>query len=187
MNRKSILIALVILQVVIIGAMLLKAMLPLLTGREIELRVTVRDPREIFRGNYVALNYGFNRINLDSIRNDIPPGAAFHYGDALFIELKESGQFYEAGGVWMSPPRGNMPFLKTIVEYPFYNHEGQDRFLHLQAGIESYFTDPQTAKEIEEKLRDQVSGEETLPVSVTVMVTSTGEARIKRINYEGVK
>lgn len=182
MSKKGILIGLVIFQVLIIAGMLLKAMLPLLTGQEIELKVAARDPRDVFRGDYAALNYEFNQVSLDSIPNDIPPDAAFNYGDVLFVELKKAGRFYAPSGVWISPPANGSVFLKTIVEYPFRNIEGQYPFLSLQAGIESYFTDPKTAKTIEEDLRDQTVNENAPVVSATVMVTSAGEARIKRIN-----
>lgn len=184
MNKKGILIGLVIFQVLIIAGILLKAMLPLLIGQEIELRVVARDPRDVFRGNYVALNYEFNQISLDSIPHDIPPEAEFNYGDELYVELKKSDSFYAPSGVWMSPPENGSPFLKAIVQYPFRNIEGQYPFLHLQAGIESYFTDPKTARAVEEDLRDQIFDENTPPISATVMVTAGGEARIKRINID---
>lgn len=187
MNKKGILIGLVIFQVLIIAGMLLKAMLPLLTGQEIELRVITRDPRDVFRGNYVALNYEFNQISLDSIPHDIPPEAEFNYGDVLFVELKKSDGFYAPSGVWMSPPQNDSPILKAIVQYPFRNIEGQYPFLHLQAGIESYFTDPKTAKAIEKDLRDQIINEDAPLISTTVMVTSGGEARIKRIHISMVE
>ncbi|MCB0264480.1 MAG: GDYXXLXY domain-containing protein, partial [Calditrichaeota bacterium] len=72
MKNKYILIALVVFQLAIVGGMLLMAMLPLLTGQPVQLEVTLRDPRDLFRGNYVYLFYDINRLPLDSLENDLP-------------------------------------------------------------------------------------------------------------------
>jgi uncharacterized membrane-anchored protein len=187
MNNKGVLMVLVIFQLAVIAGMLLKAMLPLWTGKEIELRVTPRDPRDIFRGDYVALTYEFSRVNLDSLPNDIPEDAEFFYGDVLFVELKPSRGYYVPAGVWMSPPQNDVTFLKAIVEYNVLSRQfsGGGQILDLKCGIESYFTDRETARKMEEQLRNRVftEGEEAPSISVTVMVAPGGEARIKRVSY----
>ena len=47
--------------VVLIGMIVFKAM-PLWTGEPILLRVVPVDPRDMFRGDYVAISYDFSRI-----------------------------------------------------------------------------------------------------------------------------
>lgn len=180
MKHKSIPIALAVFQILILAGMLFKAMLPLLTGTEIQLEVTPRDPRELFRGNYVALNYDFNTLQLDSIPNDISPEAQYSYGDELYIELKKSGAVYRAAGLWQAQPESTTPYLKAIVErnyYPGYP------YIQLSCGIESYFTDPDKARAIEERLINQLPDDgHRDPITVSVMVAANGESRLKEIH-----
>ncbi len=178
--KKFVLWGLTAFQVLIIGGMLAKAMLPLLTGQEIELQVNLHDPRELFRGNYVALNYGFSRINLDETPNDIPLDAEFHFGDVLYLALQKNGQFFEAAGLWQSPPKDSAIFLRGIVSHRVFKNQ---RIISLNYGIESYFTDPEQAKTLETQLR-RPAAVDSLPLpTVTVMVDKAGTARIKRVNY----
>lgn len=180
MKKKIVLLGLTAFQVLIIAGMLVKAMLPLLTGQEIELQVDFRDPRELFRGNYVTLNYRFNRINLDELPNDIPPGAKYHYGDRLYLALKKTARFYEAAGLWQSPPKDSAIFLRGTVRRRVYPNQ---RVILLNYGIESYFTDPAQAKTMETQLRRPVAAD-SAKVIVSVMVDKSGNARIKRVDWE---
>jgi len=179
-KKNFLLLELSLFQIIIIAVMLVKAMLPLLTGQEIELQVDFRDPRELFRGNYVALNYRFNRINLDDLPNDIPPDAEYHYGDVLYLALKKNERFYEADGLWQSPPKDGAIFLRGIVSRRVYANQ---RVISLNYGIESYFTDPEQAKTLETQLRRPAVADSLAMPTVTVMVDKSGGARIKRVNY----
>lgn len=183
MNKKIVLLGLAIFQVLIIAGMLAKAMLPLLTGQEIELQVDFRDPRALFRGNYVALNYRFNRVNLDKLPNDIPPDVKYHYGDQLYLTLKKTGQFYTAAGLWQSPPKDGEIFLRGIVRHRVYPNQ---RVISLNYGIESYFTDPAQAKTMEAQLGHPVAADSAKMI-VSVVVDKSGNARIKRVDWERQK
>ncbi len=181
MKNKIVLPGLALFQMLIIAGMLVQAMLPLLTGREIELPVTLRDPRDLFRGNYVALNYEINQINRDAVPNDLPPEAEYRYGDVLYLELKKQGRFPAPAGLWQKPPQNGVLYLRGIVQQPVF--PGGSRTIELRFGIESYFTDLEAAKALEEKIFRRTPGDSLPPVTVTARVAPDGQARIQRVNY----
>ena len=180
MKNKYILVALVVFQLAIVGGMLLMAMLPLLTGQPVQLEVTLRDPRDLFRGNYVYLFYDINRLPLDSLENDLPKEGNLNFGDELFVSLKQRGDVFVADGVWQHRPE-NRRFIKGIVAYNTWLSD--NTVLSLNYGIESYFTDPKSAKEWEERLRFNPDSTFVSPI-VTAMVDGRGNARIKSIGYK---
>src|SRR5262245_66029647 len=55
-------LGIVLAQVLILISMIVLDAAPLVLGERIKLRVTPVDPRDLFRGDYVVLNYDFNRI-----------------------------------------------------------------------------------------------------------------------------
>lgn len=181
MRNKNLLPALIGFQLLIILGMLGKAMYPLLTGRAVELAVVAYDPRDIFRGNYVALTYDFNAIDLSRVPNDIPEDYACNYGDEFYVELKPEGDLYKTAGVWRSPPKSGAPFIKTIAGHNFFS----SGTLWLNGGIETYFTDPESARELEDYIRQIPADTSAVPlVTVTVKVTSGGAARIQKLNVK---
>ncbi len=185
MKNKGLIIVFIIIQVIIIVVMIGKSMLPLINGTPIELAVQARDPRDIFRGDYVVLNYSFNTLEIDSIPNDLKENKKYRFGDELYLELKQKNKYYEPVGLWENFPaeNGNI-VLKAIVQERYgYFKTGGDGWIYLKCGIESYFTDSKQAKEIEEKLLRRGSLTAQNPVAVTVMVAKNGDARIKQINY----
>ena len=180
MLRKYGLMLLVLLQLAIIAGMLILALLPLLTGSPVRLEVTLRNPRDLFRGNYVALNYDINQVSLDSLPNDLPPDAKYQFGDRLYLELRPDGETYVAAGLWLSPPDGEKLFLQGVVAQRTFL--AGRRVIWLNYGIESYFTDPEEALLMEEQLRNRPDAN-LAPPMVTVMVDGRGRARIKEIDY----
>lgn len=183
MKRKGIIIVIICLQVLIIAGMIAKSMYPLINGKEIELLVQPRDPRDIFRGDYVVLSYNFSRIDLDSIANDLPKKHNYHYGDILYLELIQNGKYYMPIALWQNPPKDKF-FMRVITQ-----NYGYGNIIYLNGGIESFYTDSKSAKKLEEMTQrqpnnqDEEENEKKIKLSVTVMVAPTGEARIKKVNY----
>jgi uncharacterized membrane-anchored protein len=177
MNKKQGLYLLIGLQVAILLGMFAKALYPLWVGEEIALKVAAKDPRDIFRGNYVVLNYDFNRLDLDSIKNndiDSTTLANFNFGDKLFLELKPKGKYYETVGVWQEKPQTNNICMQVIVQSKPYS-----RNIEVKAGIESYFTTTSNAKLLEKAT--SWAAQDSVEVSVAICVASNGAARIKEV------
>ncbi|MCB0287004.1 MAG: hypothetical protein KDE57_10140, partial [Calditrichaeota bacterium] len=92
----------------------------------------------------------------------------------------QRGDVFVADGVWQHRPE-NRRFIKGIVAYNTWLSE--NTVLSLNYGIESYFTDPKSAKEWEERLRFNPDSTFVSPI-VTAMVDGRGNARIKSIGYK---
>lgn len=182
MPRKMILWGLSLFQLLIIAGMLVKALYPLMVGQEVMLKIVAQDPRDIFRGNYVALNYDFSSLDLDSIPHNLPDSSEWYFGDQLYVELKEGENYYQTAGLWTEPPVSGNIYLKAIVQYRFSPRHSY-RFINLGCGIETYFTDPENAKYLEEVIRDiPREGQPNQPLyRVAVAVSESGDARIKRL------
>jgi uncharacterized membrane-anchored protein len=134
-------------------------------------------PTRYFRGNYVVLNYDFNRLDLDSIKNndiDSTTLANFNFGDKLFLELKPKGKYYETVGVWQEKPQTDNICMQVIVQSKPYS-----RNIEVKAGIESYFTTTNNAKSLEKAT--SWAAQDSVEVSVAICVASNGAARIKEV------
>jgi uncharacterized membrane-anchored protein len=169
-------------QLAILTGMVISSMRPLLYGKEIVLQVQSRDPRDIFRGNYVALNYNFSIINLDTLEHQLPSDKIFTYGDKLYLELHPDSLSWKAVALWQEPqPESENVFLAVTVQHMFsYDMDTQANIIELDAGISSYFTNPEKALQIEEMMRQPLD-EPIEAVYVKVMVGKNGQARIKEL------
>jgi uncharacterized membrane-anchored protein len=177
LRNKEILLFAVVLQLLVLAGMFVKALHPLLTGQEVELMVHSKDPRNLLRGNYVRLNYDFNQVALDYVKNDIGDPEQYRYGDVLYAELAQydDGTWYTKG-LWKSPPDNGNPYLRTIAQGNAYGNQ-----VYLKAGIEEYFMEKDEAILLDQLMAARVEGE--VHVTVTVRVTQSGVARIEKINY----
>ena len=66
--RKAIILTAVIMQVLVLAYMAGEREYILKTGTMIHLRTAPIDPRDIFRGDYVRLNYEISRIAIDKLK-----------------------------------------------------------------------------------------------------------------------
>ncbi|GAB4329215.1 MAG: hypothetical protein OHK0038_03250 [Flammeovirgaceae bacterium] len=149
MQNKFFIVAAVLFQVMILGGMFLKAFFPLFMGEEIRLKTVPKDPRDWLRGNYVVLNYDFNTLNLRNISHNIDTSYQYRFGDVLYLEMAEKEGFYVPVGLWKEIPETSNKVMRVIVE----SYNVGYNYINLNAGIESYFTNPEKAKEIEDAMR----------------------------------
>lgn len=170
---------LIAFQCLILAGMFVKAYYPLWVGKEVVLRVVPRDPRDFFRGNYVDLRYSFSSLILDSLPNDLEAGKTYNFGDALYLELRPKGKFYEPAALYRKRPEDKL-CLRVMPSYA-YTHNGGYHYLNLQGGIESYFTNPQQAKKLEALTWRQ--NRDSVTVSIAVKIAPDGTARISRILF----
>jgi len=94
--------------VIVLTAMLVRHAWPLMTGETIYLEVIARDPRDLFRGDYVVLTYPIDQL---TVRPDgAPPAENAGSGvvvkplgawrDEVKKEMDGQDYYYEAGGRW---------------------------------------------------------------------------------------
>ncbi|AFM05157.1 hypothetical protein Fleli_2804 [Bernardetia litoralis DSM 6794] len=195
MKNKSLIYLVVLFQVLVLGGMFVKAFYPVMVGKPIKLKVLPIDPRDLFRGNYVNLNYDFSRIDLDSIPNDLDSMAlsTLTYGDELFVELAldSNNEFYETVGLWQDANKKTKAeniLLKGTREkntFSFWNN-GYNT-INITAGIESFFTNKEKALALEKKMRPNWSfdtDKEEYIVWSEIYVTDEGAVRMNAIDFK---
>lgn len=136
--------------VVILGFIFFK-LFTITTGQDILLEVPRPiDPTDLFRGNYVTLWYDISRLDLNKISFDYE----FSKDETIYAVLSEKEKFWTSDSVSHSKPalKGNQVCLRGKVTS---SHNNQIR---AEWGVESFFSPPEQAKEIEkEKWRGNVS------------------------------
>ena len=192
MKNKSLIYLVVLFQLLVLGGMFAKAFHPMIVGTPIKLKVLPIDPRDLFRGNYVNLNYDFSRIDLDSIPNDLDSMtlSTLTYGDELFVELAldNSKEFYQTVGVWRNADKksnSDTILLKAIADENSYAR--YHNTIYVKAGIESFFTKKENALSLENKMRRNWSfnaDRKEYIIWSEVYITNQGDARMSNIDFK---
>lgn len=180
MKKKQLLFIIIAFQVLILIGMFVKAFYPLAIGEEVQFKTLPRDPRDLFRGNYVDLNYSFNTIDLAILPNDINRTAKYSYGDVFYLGIAPKGELYEPTGIWNKPP-ANTKYMQVIFEEDYYGYDTL-KVMSVKAGIESYFTEKENALKIE-----SLGANDSTDVIVKVMLAPDGKARIRTVELRSVK
>lgn len=115
-----------------------------LGGTQVILKTRPVDPRDLLRGQYVALMYDISTVDISKAPPDFNN---FSRGDTVYLGLEET-----AGGVWQGAALSReMPkygiFIKGIIE------NKSSRALSVKYGIESYFVNPEDAYALESQAR----------------------------------
>jgi len=162
----------------------------LTSGREVRLEVVPVDPRDIFRGDFVILNYKISRLVPASLEGD----KTFARNDIIHVGLKKT----EAGpwqpiSVHSSPPgvSGGVVFIRgrvTRVRQRRPRTIGQDgeteacnegcQTLFVSYGIESYFVPEGTGRELEKMRNDS-------KIEALTRISDAGEAAIAGLIVDG--
>lgn len=146
------------------------------SARVVTLKVVPVDPRDIFRGDYVILNYDISRLDVKTLAGE----DRFAPGEIAYVTLQQQGAEWKAVGISHKPlptVQGGTAIRATV------NHGGDETadsrmFVSLQYGIESYFVPQGTGHAIEEEARKGV-------LSVDVAIDPKGRAAIKGLRRNG--
>lgn len=139
----------------IAGTLILYLSFPLLMGTTIILKTQPVDPFDMFRGQYMTINYEINGVAL-------PPEAK--EGGAIYVSLKEGDdKVWHAEKASLSKPKSGV-FIRGTARQSW-------RGLGVEYGIEQYFFE----RDAHVPRTD----------SVKVKVDSTGQARIVELLQNG--
>ena len=165
--KLKLIFAAAVFQILAVIAMLAYAYAPIYFGKDILIRTTVYDPRDMFRGDYVRLSYGFAGIyELD--KRGLSKRRQLH-GTEIYAVLKQDKDGkYKFDKYSFERPNGGT-FLAGRVDY------NTAKF-----GIEAFFMPPKKARQME---RDMMEFNATAVISVM----DNGKARIKDILIEKPK
>lgn len=161
-------------QIAVPGFMIAKQEMILARGTKIMLKCEPIDPRSLFSGDYVILNY-----EISSISDDIISGSRIKDKGALdrkeiYVGLKPvpGSKYYSAAEISLNYTELKKRYPVVIRGRAEYAWSG----LRIKYGVESYFVPQKEGRIIEESLRD---------VSVEVSVSDSGESAISKLFIAG--
>jgi len=173
-KRKILFMAVVILQAAVLLSMIVKQEILLRTGTKVLLRCVPVDPRSLFSGDYVRLNYEISEIR--SFNNEILQKKidTFSENDTIYIALAkvEGSKFHSIAGFSKNPDELKKNFdviLKGTVD---------DKYSRLQIryGLETYFVPQKEGKKIETEMAD---------VSAEVSIAADGRSALSKLFIAG--
>ncbi|GGG02877.1 GDYXXLXY domain-containing protein [Paenibacillus abyssi] len=167
-KRLKLLVGLVLLQVIVLLGLAFSYIAVDWYGKEIRLETAPVDPRDLFYGDYVILNYEISRL----------PDEMWHGGAAqpergqrAYVLLRpstEHPELYEAAGIYDERPDAGTEdvVLKARVEYAW------DGNIELTYGFERYYVPEGTGKALEEQREN---------MQVAIKVAPWGQAKLSRL------
>lgn len=160
-RRKLLILLAVLLQIGAVAALALHKEWVLNSGRDLWVQTAPVDPRDIFRGDYVRLDYLFSRLRKDQIDPALRD-RGLRKGEEVFLAMRidESG-VAEALRLQLEKP--DFPYLSGRVnrEWPYRGYHRQrdsgkpvkqERFsvpVQLRYGIERYYVEQGRGHELE--------------------------------------
>ena len=181
MNRR--LFVVVLVQTLILLAMIGVRQWTLATGIPVILETQPIDPRSLFSGDYVRLNYKVSDLRPEELAGD----RIFKRHDTVFVVLAPDGEYWKAVSVHRGRPRPSdgQAVIKGSVEYTGdtiwdaeRNKAVEVKHLHVKYGIEDYFVQEGTGHELERPKQDE-------KISIQVAVDRFGNAGIKAVLVNG--
>ena len=146
------------------------------TGREIVLKVIPADPRSLFRGDYVILNFDFSVIKSDKVPEKLKSN------EQVFITLSRetdgSWAFSELSRSKPAHQGEDRVAIRGIVKSAWKNRKTNVSTVRIRCGIESYFVPEGTGKALEKQVRDR-------QMRAIIAVGANGVAAIKGLEIAG--
>jgi len=173
-RRKIIFITAVILQAVILFSMIAKQELLLKNGTKVMLKCVPVDPRSLFSGDYVRLNYGISEIRKGETEAEHKKFDEFSEGDTIYVALVKNNEdrFYSIADYAKTADELKKKYrviLKGTVDDAYYA-------LRITYGLETYFVPQNEGREIETKMAE---------VSVEVSVDEDGRSALSKLFIAG--
>ena len=185
MNRR--LFVVVLVQTLILLAMIGMRQWTLTTGIPVILETQPIDPRSLFSGDYVRLNYKVSDLRLEELAGD----RLFKRHDTVFVVLardgESGGEYWKAVSVHRGRPHSGdgQAVIKGRVEYTgdtmwdaARSKAVEVKHLHVRYGIEDYFVQEGTGRALERPQQNE-------KVSIQVAVDRYGNAGIKAVLVNG--
>lgn len=139
-RRKTLFIIAVAVPLLLLLAMVVKPQATLLFGREIRLETKAYDPTDLFRGDYVAINFAIS----DVPKVKVPGSLKKIHNQSLYVSLKQEGSYYVVDQVSVNKPDTGIylqgKFRDTFTDSDFYR---------VDYSLDKYFLEQGSGKELE--------------------------------------
>lgn len=175
MKSLSLRIALVVtLQVVVLVFMIAKKQWTLNSGQVIELETEPIDPRSLFRGDYVRLNYTISAL----ISTDLGGDDEFAKFDRVYVVMTPGEHYWEPVSIHRTRPDVGQGQLAIKGEVTGPSGWACENCLSVRYGIENYFVPEGEGRDLEQPKEGEV-------MSILVAVDRFGNAGIKAVLVNG--
>jgi len=173
-RRKILFITAVILQAVILVSMIAKQEILLKTGTKVMLKCVPVDPRSLFSGDYVRLNYEISEIRKGESEAEQKKFDDFSEDDTIYVALikNKTDRYFSIADYGKSAGELKQKYpviLKGKVEDAYSS-------LQVRYGLETYFVPQNEGKEIETNMAE---------VSAEVSVADDGMSALSRLFIAG--
>jgi len=155
--------AVVVLQMAVLGGLWAYSQYPRWVGQEVMLSVRPVDPRDLFRGSYLHLDYDIGTV-------PIPQTGVPRAGRTVYVTLEKQGPVWIAADVQYVPPAHGLYLRGRISAVTFDT-------IHVRYGIEAWFTSDQQARALGTALRQGgVAEVKVTPHGRAALLTVTARA-----------
>jgi len=173
--KKTFIMLAIILQLIVLAYMAGEREYILQYGKVIHLRTAPIDPRDMFRGDYVRLNYEVSRIPIKMIKGADDVGA-LKKGAKIYARLKEGPNgLYEMVHAALQKPEEGL-YLSGRIPYPYRKLQTGNP-IWVNYGIEAYFVEQGKGRDIEKRRGSRTKVQ--VPLEMEIAVGPSGKAVIK--------
>lgn len=141
----------------------------LTTGTPVLLETEPIDPRSLFRGDYVRLNYAISRLDYAELEGD----SEFERHDRVYVILRQGEKFWEPVSVHREMP-AHGPNSVVIRGEVQWGGGSSGNGINIRYGIENYFVPEGEGMALERP----AEGEE---VTMLIAVDKHGDSAIKAV------
>jgi len=167
------------LQVSVLIGEFISHMYPHWTGEEVLLNIRPVDPRSLFRGQYVRLDYNLNSISNKIVSKFEKDKPVLKHGQIIYISLVTKDGISFPDDVFLIKPYGLRSIQGRIDrKYLRSRYNNKPYPPKIKLGIEAYFASPENAKRIENSIRNTRNN--NTPIA-RVMLASNGKAALKEL------
>ncbi|KKK36780.1 hypothetical protein WQ57_17625 [Mesobacillus campisalis] len=153
---KQILLACLVPIGILVG-MTITPLYTLWSGEEVTLRTIPVDPTDLFRGDYVILQYEAEEVPVSivekEVRRELEKG---HSAIDVYVPLKQEGNFHVPEKVTLEKPESSL-YLKGKLDYITTSWNGRlegKEAAYLTYSLDKYFVEDNTGLELEEASRN---------------------------------
>lgn len=158
MNNKPLLkfVLCAAIPLLILMAMTITPLLTLQYGQEIKIKTMPVDPRDVFRGDYVVLNYEINEIPIDKVPEIFKHEDKWQeqHRRPLYVIMKKDGDYYVVDHAAFEKPKAGI-YLKAYFQWvvwpqtAVYQGEQNITGIRVSYNLDQYFLPENTGKSLE--------------------------------------
>lgn len=142
MTKKNTFLLAVAVPLLILLAMTIKPQATVLFGHEIVLETKAYDPTDLFRGDYVAINFAISDVPKSKVT--LSPDKV--YNKNLYVSLKQEDKYYVVDQVSETKPKQGV-YLKG----KFRNSFNEMNTFRVDYSLDKYFVEQGSGKDLEQE------------------------------------